>query len=76
MLTFQVKGDALAIARRIAQRSQLFHYAVSLGKQRNLLYYIPTADILRSSFSLEGPAEESYRRYAGDGVFRTSIGFR
>jgi cystathionine beta-lyase/cystathionine gamma-synthase len=74
MLTFQTKGDGLVVARRVAKRARLFNYAVSLGKQRSLIYYIPTADILRSSFSLEGLAAESYRNYAGDGVFRTSIG--
>jgi len=74
MLTFQVKGDGLSVARRIAKRTKLFNYAVSLGKQRSLIYYIPTDEILRSSFTLEKPAEESYRSYAGDGVFRTSIG--
>jgi cystathionine beta-lyase/cystathionine gamma-synthase len=74
MLTFQVKGNGLTVARQIAKRAKLFNYAVSLGKQRSLIYYIPTDDILRSSFTLEGPAEESYRSYAGDGVFRTSIG--
>jgi methionine-gamma-lyase len=74
MLTFQVKGDGLAAARRIATRARLFNYAVSLGKQRSLIYYIPTDDIFRSSFSLKGAAEQSYRQYAGDGVFRTSIG--
>jgi cystathionine beta-lyase/cystathionine gamma-synthase len=74
MLTFQVKGDGLSLARQIAKRTKLFNYAVSLGKQRSLIYYIPTDEILRSSFTLEKPAEESYRSYAGDGVFRTSIG--
>jgi len=74
MLTFQVECDAMAAAHRIAQRAKLFNYAVSLGKQRSLTYYIPTEDILRSSFSLTRSAEESYRSYAGDGVFRTSIG--
>jgi cystathionine gamma-synthase len=74
MLTFQVKGDAMAAARKIAQRAQLFNYAVSLGKQRSLIYYIPTNEILRSSFSLDAAAEKSYRSYAGEGVFRTSVG--
>ena len=74
MLTFQVKGDGLAAARRISKRAQLFNYAVSLGKQRSLIYYIPTNDILRSSFTLDARAEESYRLYAGEGIFRTSIG--
>jgi cystathionine beta-lyase/cystathionine gamma-synthase len=74
MLTFQVNGDGLDAARRIAQRARIFSYAVSLGKQRSLIYYIPTEDILRTSFHLVGAAEESYRSFAGDGVFRTSIG--
>jgi len=74
MLTFQVNGDGLVAARRIAERAELFNYAVSLGKQRSLIYYIPTADILRSSFTLTARAEQSYRSYAGEGIFRTSVG--
>jgi cystathionine beta-lyase/cystathionine gamma-synthase len=74
MLTFQVNSDAFAAARRIAQRARFFSYAVSLGKQRSLIYYIPTVDILRTSFHLTGAAEESYRRYAGNGIFKTPIG--
>jgi len=74
MLTFQVKGDAMTVARRISQRAELFNYAVSLGKQRSLIYYISTDDILRSSFTLDTTAEASYRSYAGVGIFRTSIG--
>jgi cystathionine beta-lyase/cystathionine gamma-synthase len=74
MLTFQVQGDAIEVARRIAQRARLFIYAVSLGKQRSLIYYIPTQDVLRTSFHLKDAGEESYRGFAGDGIFRTSIG--
>jgi len=74
MLTFQVIGDGLNAARSFAKRARIFSYAVSLGKQRSLIYYIPTSDILRTSFHLKGGAEESYRSFAGDGVFRTSIG--
>lgn len=51
-----------------------FHHWIVAHKQRSLIYYIPTEDILRSSFSLASLAEESHRSYAGDGVFRTSIG--
>jgi cystathionine gamma-synthase/methionine-gamma-lyase len=74
MLTFQVKGDGQAMARQIAQRARIFNYAVSLGKQRSLIFYLPTSDMLRSSFNLAGAALESYRSYAGEGIFRTSIG--
>jgi len=49
-------------------------YAVSLGKTKSLMVYIPTDDILRSSFHLEGAEAQSYREWAGDGVFRFSVG--
>lgn len=74
MLTFQTKEDGVKVARRFYRKLQDFTYAVSLGKQRSLLFYIPTKDILESSFSLEGAALQSYRDYAGDGIFRVSIG--
>jgi|GEM_PF-1877089 len=46
----------------------------SLGHQRSLMFYIPTADILATSFKLEGRQREDYRAYAGDGIFRLSVG--
>lgn len=74
MLTFQTKEDGVEVARRFYRKLQVFTYAVSLGKQRSLLFYIPTEELLKSSFSLEGAALESYRDFAGDGIFRVSIG--
>lgn len=74
MLTFQVFGDAIQVARRIARHARIFTYAVSLGKQRSLIYYIPTWDVLRTSFHLTEAQKESYHMYAGAGIFRTSIG--
>lgn len=74
MLTFQVHGDGLATARRLAERVRVFSYAVSLGKQKSLIFYLPAGDLLRSSFSIADAALESFRAYAGEGVFRTSIG--
>jgi methionine-gamma-lyase len=50
------------------------HYAVSLGHHRTLVCYLPTADLMRTSFRLTPEQEVSYRRYAGDGVFRLSVG--
>lgn len=49
-------------------------YAVSLGKTRSLIFYIPTGPLLSSSFHLTGIEEEKYRAVAGDGVFRFSLG--
>jgi ATP-dependent exoDNAse (exonuclease V) alpha subunit len=54
--------------------NRMAYVAVSLGKQRSLLFYISTEDILKSSFSLQGAALKSYRDFAGDGIFRVSIG--
>jgi cystathionine gamma-synthase/methionine-gamma-lyase len=62
------------LARLLAERLRVVSYAVSLGKTKSLLFYIPTEDILRSSFHLEGEEARSYRGWVGDGVFRFSVG--
>ncbi|MEQ8348413.1 MAG: aminotransferase class V-fold PLP-dependent enzyme [Sneathiellaceae bacterium] len=74
LLAFTARTGSAALARRLAERLRLFAYAVSLGKTRSLLFYIPTADLLRSSFRLDGAAAEAYRAWAGEGVFRVSVG--
>jgi cystathionine beta-lyase/cystathionine gamma-synthase len=74
MLTFQTREDGAEVARRFYRKLRDFTYAVSLGKQRSLLFYISTDEILKSSFSLSGAALDSYRDFAGDGIFRVSIG--
>jgi methionine-gamma-lyase len=73
MITFTVP-DGPAVARRMVERLKVVHYAVSLGHHRSLIYWIPTTDIMRSSFRLEGEALARYRSFAGDGVFRFSVG--
>ena len=52
----------------------VIHYAVSLGHQRSLVCYIGTDAINESSFRLEGKQLDAYRSYAGDGLFRLSVG--
>ena len=47
---------------------------MSLGHHRSLVCYLPTDDLLRSSFHLTPDQEESYRAFAGNGVFRLSVG--
>lgn len=66
--------DGEALSLRIAERVKLFSYAVSLGKTRSLIFYIPTEDLLRTSFHLEGAEAEKYRQWTGDGTFRLSVG--
>ncbi|MCX8032515.1 MAG: aminotransferase class I/II-fold pyridoxal phosphate-dependent enzyme [Thermoleophilia bacterium] len=73
MLTFQV-SDGPKAAEVLAKRLRVIHYAVSLGHNRSLICYLGTADLLRSSFHLTPEQEMSYRSFAGDGVFRLSVG--
>ena len=73
MLTFQV-ADGPAAAHLLSARMQVIHYAVSLGHHRTLVCYLPTADLMRTSFHLTADQEVSYREFAGDGVFRLSVG--
>lgn len=62
------------MAARLADALTLIAYAVSLGKTRSLLYYIPTDDIIQSSFHLKGADAQSYHDTAAEGVFRFSVG--
>lgn len=74
LLSFSVHGDSAEMARQIANRVEVFSYAVSLGKTKSLIFYIPTEPILRDSFSLDEASEAMYRDWAGEGVFRVSVG--
>ena len=73
MLTFQTERGP-AMAERLAKELRVVHYAVSLGHHRSLIFWIDTRDLMESSFRLAGAQLESYRAYAGDGVFRMSVG--
>jgi methionine-gamma-lyase len=73
MMTLQVK-DGQALAKRMVEKLEVVHYAVSLGHHRSLIYWIPTADLMRSTFRHEGELLKRYRDFAGDGVFRFSVG--
>jgi methionine-gamma-lyase len=73
MMSFQV-AEGEALARRMIERLEVIHFAVSLGHHRSLVYWIPTEAIMRSSFRLEGGLLDNYREWAGDGVFRLSVG--
>lgn len=73
MVTFQVR-DGIRAAPALAKRLSVIHYAVSLGHQRSLIFYLPTSEILRTSFKMTPAQEQSYRAFAGDGIFRLSVG--
>jgi len=73
MVTFQVPGGTKA-AKVIADRLSIIHYAVSLGHHRSLVFYLDTQEMLRTSFKMTPAQEQSYRAFAGDGIFRLSVG--
>jgi methionine-gamma-lyase len=76
MLSFQVGSvdQGEAIARKMIERLKIIHYAVSLGHHRSLIFWMETAGLMETSFRLEGAQAESFRAFAGDGVFRLSVG--
>ncbi len=77
MLSFQVRGsesDGMALAEKMAERLSIIHYAVSLGHHRSLIVWMPTGSLLDTSYQLDPSGEADYRRFAGEGVFRLSVG--
>ena len=73
MMTFQVEDGARA-AEIFYEKLNIIHYAVSLGHHRSLIFYMSTEDLLESSFKLSASQLKSYREFAGDGIFRLSVG--
>ncbi len=76
MLTFQVGDRATGerIANAMIEKLKVIHYAVSLGHHRSLIFWLDSAGLIDTSFRLTGSAADSYRAFAGDGVFRLSVG--
>lgn len=76
MIAFQVGSKARGeeVADAMMAGFETVHYAVSLGHHRSLCFWMETDGLLKSSFRLEGRARESYRDWAGDGIFRLSVG--
>src|SRR4029453_4146613 len=72
MMTLQVR-DGPALAKRMVEKLEVVHYAVSLGHHRSLIYWIPTADLMRSTFRHEGELLRRYRDFAGAAVFGFSF---
>ena len=76
MISFQV-GDVdtgQRLAKTMIDRLQIIHYAVSLGHHRSLIFWMETDPLMDSSFNLKGSQRDSYRAFAGDGIFRLSVG--
>lgn len=73
MIGFRTPGSK-AIAERLADRLRVVHYAFSLGHQRSLVVLLDTDEMMASTYRLTGDQLADYRAYAGDGLFRLSIG--
>ncbi|MDX1400970.1 MAG: aminotransferase class I/II-fold pyridoxal phosphate-dependent enzyme [Kiloniellales bacterium] len=73
LLAFRTKNGR-KLAEKLAKRLEVFTYAVSLGKSRSLIFYIPSEDFQRSSLRMDRSALARYKDWAGDGVFRVSVG--
>ena len=77
MLSFRIHGpeaDGASLAEKMADRLRIIHYAVSLGHHRSLIVWMPTESLLATSYRLDAASEADYRRFAGEGVFRLSVG--
>ena len=73
IICFQT-ADPLAIAAQLADRLRIIHYAFSLGHQRSICVLIPTPEIQASTYRMSGAALTRYRDWAGEGLFRLSVG--
>lgn len=74
MIAFQTREAPATLAARMADRFQVIHYAFSLGHQRTICVHIGTEEIQRSTFRMEGAALSRWTDWAGEGVFRLSVG--
>jgi methionine-gamma-lyase len=73
ILTFQT-DDPQKMAVQLADRLRVVHYAFSLGHQRSIVVLLDTNEMMKSTYGLQGAQLDDYRAFAGDGVFRLSIG--
>ena len=71
---FDQIDNAPDLVNRMMSDLRIFHYAVSLGHHRSLIYWLGTDDLMESTYALQGQALNAYRDFAGDGVFRISVG--
>ncbi|MDR2133576.1 MAG: PLP-dependent aspartate aminotransferase family protein [Treponema sp.] len=74
MISFQT-ADGKETARRLAEKLRIIHYAVSLGHHRSLVFYLHSEELLATSFKFTSQKQlDSWKAFAGDGIFRLSVG--
>ncbi|TIN04024.1 MAG: aminotransferase class I/II-fold pyridoxal phosphate-dependent enzyme [Mesorhizobium sp.] len=73
MISFQT-ADLANMCIQLSKRLQVIHYSVSLGHQRSLICSLATDEINESTWQMHGAELKEYKKWAGDGLFRLSIG--
>ncbi len=73
MLSFQIENGANC-AQKMMSTLEVIHYAVSLGHHRSLICWMDTNELMASTYALSGEQLSAYRDFAGDGVYRLSVG--
>jgi len=74
IITFQVE-NGVEQAKTFVEKLKIIHYAVSLGHHRSLIFYLNSPDLLKSSFKFNTSEQlASWNNFAGEGIFRFSIG--
>lgn len=74
IIAFQVDNIKNRL-KEVVEKFEIIHYAVSLGHHRSLIFYMTTDDLLQTSFKLSTPDQlNSWQKFAGDGIFRLSVG--
>jgi cystathionine beta-lyase/cystathionine gamma-synthase len=73
MIAFTVR-DPMKLGRVLDRTLKVITYAASLGETCTLLLYCDTADLQRTTFRLDPARLATYRQFAGDGLFRLSVG--
>jgi methionine-gamma-lyase len=74
ILTFQVENGK-EVARKLAEKLKIIHYAVSLGHHRSLIFYLHSKELLETSFRFATrEQQDSWNAFAGEGILRLSAG--
>jgi methionine-gamma-lyase len=74
MISFQTAGGRES-ARSLSEKLRVIHYAVSLGHHRSLIFYLHTEELLATSFKFATQKQlDSWKAFAGEGIFRLSVG--
>ncbi len=73
MLTFNLHADMMEHFR-LLERLKLITYAVSLGHDQSLIYYLPTEFFFQDMVVMNEKQKQKYSKIMGEGIFRLSVG--